>query len=73
MQFADTPSVLGCLALITMVAGMTKGLTGFGGALVMAPLFGLLIPAPEAGVLIVLIQFDGISDGLRGEPLQRPA
>ena len=65
MHFADTPSVLGGLALITMVAGMTKGLTGFGGALVMAPLFGLLIPAPEAGVLIVLIHFATSLQGVR--------
>jgi uncharacterized protein len=71
MNFADfadlagSPATLGCLALITMVAGMSKGLTGFGGALVMAPLFGLLIPAPEAGVLIVLIHFATSLQGVR--------
>lgn len=65
MNVADTPFILGCLALVTLVAGMAKGLTGFGGALVMAPLFGLLIPAPEAGVLIVLIHFVTSLQGVR--------
>ncbi|MFM0208153.1 sulfite exporter TauE/SafE family protein [Paraburkholderia sediminicola] len=65
MNVVDTPAVLGCLALVTLVAGMAKGLTGFGGALVMAPLFGLLMPVPEAGVLIVLIHFATSLQGVR--------
>lgn len=65
MSFVDSPFVLGCLALICMVAGLAKGMTGFGGALVMAPLFGLLIPAPEVGVLIVLIHLATSLQGVR--------
>jgi uncharacterized membrane protein YfcA len=48
-------AVLGWLMLIAFVAGATKGLTGFGAALVMAPLFGLFLPVPQATVLIVLL------------------
>lgn len=47
--------VLACLVSISFVAGGAKGLTGFGGALVMAPLFSLLIRAQEAAILIVLV------------------
>lgn len=46
---------LGWLAFISLLAGTAKGLTGFGGALVMAPLFSILIGAPQAAVLIVLV------------------
>jgi len=43
------------LALISLVAGAAKGLTGFGGALVMAPLFSFLVSPQEASLLIVLV------------------
>lgn len=49
------PSTIVALAAIAVLAGMAKGLTGFGGALVMAPLCSLLISTPDAGVLIVLV------------------
>jgi uncharacterized protein len=52
---APSASVLALLASIAMLAGTAKGLTGFGGALVMAPLFSLLIDVPDASVLIVLV------------------
>lgn len=65
MNLIDSPSVLGYLALISVVAGLAKGMTGFGGALVMAPLFGLLMPAPEVGVLIVLIHLATSLQGAR--------
>lgn len=55
MSLSSTPGLLGCLALISFVAGAAKGLTGFGGALVMAPLFSLLIGVPKTGVLVVLV------------------
>jgi uncharacterized membrane protein YfcA len=47
--------MIAALAAIAALAGMAKGLTGFGGALVMAPLYSLLIAVPDAGVLIVLV------------------
>jgi uncharacterized protein len=65
MNVTDTPAVLGCLVLVTLVAGMARGMTGFGGALVMAPLFGLWMPAPQAGVLIVLIHSFTSLQGVR--------
>jgi uncharacterized membrane protein YfcA len=55
MSLLGSPLVLGWLALVSFIAGAAKGMTGFGAALVMAPLFSLLIGVPEAGVLIVLV------------------
>ena len=47
--------MIAALAAIAALAGMAKGLTGFGGALVMAPLCSLLIGVADTGVLIVLV------------------
>ncbi|MFL9876937.1 sulfite exporter TauE/SafE family protein [Herbaspirillum rhizosphaerae] len=58
-------SILLPLALISLLAGMAKGVTGFGAAMVMAPLFGLLLPAPEAGALIVLVHCATCVQGVR--------
>ncbi|ASU40947.1 hypothetical protein hmeg3_23340 [Herbaspirillum sp. meg3] len=58
-------SILLPLALISLLAGMAKGVTGFGAAMVMAPLFGLLLPAPEAGALIVLVHCATCLQGVR--------
>lgn len=55
MSLPGAPGVFGWLAFISLVAGAAKGLTGFGGALVMAPLFSILVGVPQAGVLIVLL------------------
>ncbi|WP_322103203.1 sulfite exporter TauE/SafE family protein [Paraburkholderia sp. J41] len=55
MQALYPSATIAALAAIAALAGMAKGLTGFGGALVMAPLFSLLIAVPDAGVLIVLV------------------
>jgi uncharacterized membrane protein YfcA len=49
------PAVLMWLAIICVVAGMAKGLTGFGAALIMAPLFTLLVSPIEATALVVLL------------------
>lgn len=65
MSLIDSPSTFSCIALITLVAGMAKGMTGFGGALIMAPLFGLLIPTHEISALIVLIHLATSPQGLR--------
>ncbi|MDE1179099.1 sulfite exporter TauE/SafE family protein [Paraburkholderia sp.] len=64
MLVAPLASV-GWLAAIAFAAGAAKGLTGFGGALVMAPLFGLLISAPDAGALIVLVHCATSLQGVR--------
>ncbi|WP_144138246.1 sulfite exporter TauE/SafE family protein [Paraburkholderia sp. BCC1884] len=53
------------LAAIGFAAGAAKGLTGFGGALVMAPLFGLLIDAPDAASLIVMVHCATSLQGMR--------
>lgn len=55
MSLTGAPSLLGALALVSFIAGAAKGLTGFGGALVMAPLFSMMIGVPQTGVLIVLV------------------
>lgn len=55
MSFVGPPAVLAWLMLISFVAGTAKGVSGFGAALLMAPLFGLLIKTPDAGALIVLV------------------
>ncbi|GAA4015638.1 sulfite exporter TauE/SafE family protein [Actimicrobium antarcticum] len=47
--------VLAALAAICFVAGVAKGLTGFGAALIMAPLLSMLIPPTQAAALIVLL------------------
>lgn len=48
------PSLAG-LTLATIVAGVIRGFTGFGAALVMAPAFVLVVDARESIVLITLL------------------
>jgi uncharacterized membrane protein YfcA len=59
MIFSSMPCVslsqLLCLSAISLLAGMAKGVSGFGAALIMAPLFGLFLPATEVGAMIVLL------------------
>lgn len=55
MSLPGTPALFGALALVSLIAGVAKGLTGFGGALVMAPLFSMMIGVPQTAVLIVLV------------------
>lgn len=43
------------LGLVSLAAGLVKGLSGFGAALVMAPFFGLLLGPHASVALIVLI------------------
>lgn len=59
------PALIATLAAIAALAGTAKGLTGFGGALVMAPLYSLLIAVPDAGVLIVLVHAATSLQGVR--------
>ncbi|TDV26904.1 hypothetical protein C7405_118113 [Paraburkholderia caballeronis] len=59
------PALIAVLAAIAALAGIAKGLTGFGGALVMAPLYSLLIAVPDAGVLIVLAHAATSLQGVR--------
>ncbi|OTP78424.1 sulfite exporter TauE/SafE family protein [Caballeronia sordidicola] len=65
MNFVAGPQVLAWLTVVACIAGMAKGLTGFGGALVMAPLFGTLIDVPDAGALVVLIHCATSMQGAR--------
>lgn len=50
----DTPT-FAALAAISALAGLAKGLTGFGAALIMAPLFALVVSPAQAAVFIVLL------------------
>lgn len=59
------PEIVAALMAVSLLAGLTKGVTGFGGALVMAPLFGLALPAPQAAALIVLINCAASMQGWR--------
>ena len=65
MTFVAGPSFLCLMALISIVAGAAKGLTGFGGALVMAPLFSLMLPANTAGALVVMVHCATSMQGIR--------
>ncbi len=65
MNLVGSASTLGWLASVSLVAGAAKGLTGFGGALVMAPLFGLFIGAPDAAMLIILVHCATSMQGVR--------
>lgn len=60
---------LALLLAITLLAGLVRGLTGFGGALVMAPFFGTSLGATASVVVIVLVHlltsFQGLSRSLR--------
>lgn len=60
-----SPGLIAMLASIAVLAGMAKGLTGFGGALVMAPLWSLLIAVPDVGVLVVLVHAATSLQGVR--------
>jgi uncharacterized protein len=57
MEHALLPNAttLLALALVSLAAGLIKGLSGFGAALVMAPFFGLLLGPHASVALIVLI------------------
>ena len=65
MSFVAGPQTLAWLTVVACMAGMAKGLTGFGGALVMAPLFGMLITLPDAAALVVLIHCATSLQGVR--------
>lgn len=65
MMLIAAPAVVAALAAISLLAGFSKGLTGFGGALVMAPLFGMLIGARDTAVLIVLVHCVTSLQGVR--------
>lgn len=58
-------SLLAGLSVVSLVAGLTKGVTGFGGALIMAPLFGLALPPAQAAALIVLVNCAASLQGCR--------
>ncbi len=58
-------SLVAALMVASLLAGLTKGVTGFGGALVMAPLFGLALPSPQAAALIVLVNCAASLQGWR--------
>lgn len=60
-----TPGTLAWLEAISLLAGLAKGLTGFGGALLMAPLFSLFLDAPAASVLIILVHCATAWQGVR--------
>lgn len=62
---AHTPGILVLMLLVSGAGGMAKGLTGFGGALVMAPLLSLMMPPAEASVLIVLVHCASSLQGVR--------
>ena len=59
------PAAIAALLLVSAVGGLAKGLTGFGGALVMAPLFSLIVPSTEASALIVLVHCASSLQGMR--------
>ena len=46
---------IAALVAATLLAGLIRGFTGFGSALVMAPAFALVVPPREAVVLITLL------------------
>jgi hypothetical protein len=49
------PEVLALAALVAALAGVIRGITGFGGAMVMAPPFALLLgPLPAVAVTLLL-------------------
>lgn len=53
------------LGVVTAIAGIVRGFTGFGGALVMAPFFaGAMLPS-EAVVIVVTVQMITSSEGVR--------
>lgn len=60
-----SPAALAALAAISLLAGLAKGLTGFGGALVMAPLFSFFVPPQQAALLIVLVHAATSLQGVR--------
>jgi len=60
-----SPAAIAALMLVSAVGGLAKGLTGFGGALVMAPLFSLIVPSTEASALIVLVHCASSLQGMR--------
>jgi len=53
------------LGVVTAIAGIVRGFTGFGGALVMAPFFAGFMPPSEAVVVIVTVQMITSSEGIR--------
>ncbi len=53
------------LGVVTAIAGVVRGFTGFGGALIMAPFFtGAMLPS-EAVVIVVTVQMITSSEGTR--------
>jgi uncharacterized protein len=65
VTLAGTPATLAWLASISLLAGVAKGLTGFGGALVMAPLFGLLLGPADTAAMIVFVHCVTSLQGIR--------
>lgn len=48
---------LGLMAAMTFVAALIRGMTGFGMAIVLVPLLGLVVRPDEAVVIAILLQF----------------
>ncbi|MFZ3043122.1 MAG: sulfite exporter TauE/SafE family protein [Thiobacillus sp.] len=65
----EFPEHLAFLLSITLLAGIVRGLTGFGGALVMAPFFTTSLGSTASVVVIVLVHMltslQGLSHSLR--------
>jgi uncharacterized membrane protein YfcA len=53
--FFGSLTLLAWLAAVSLLAGVIKGVSGFGAALIMAPLFGLWLPPSHASALVILL------------------
>lgn len=51
------PATIALMALMTFVAASIRGLTGFGMAIVLVPLLGMVVRPEEGVVLAILLQF----------------
>lgn len=55
LLFVGSFTLMAWLAAVSLLAGVIKGVSGFGAALIMAPLFGIWLPPSYAGALVVLL------------------
>lgn len=53
--FFGSVTLLAWLAAVSLLAGVIKGVSGFGAALIMAPLFGLWLTPSHASALVILL------------------
>ena len=65
MHLPYSPSLLLLLLAIAFLGGAAKGLAGFGGALVMAPLCAMLISSQSATALVVFVHCATSLQGVR--------